>query len=471
VMVSVMQLAVPPMAPPAGAKYGAPLIYLEPSGTVFNAPGVNVTLPLTEQLDTKDPTRPGVFRLSQGSWVEIPSSNELTRLDIDRPDDPRFITHTVGTTMTFSAYALVILDKTIFTTQTTASVETTTPPPREKPEDLLNVWWMIFIVYPASGLVGLLVILSACFRCRYGYFPCFKPRKHNLIHSAFAPTKIEGQNALRLKLLEQEEKSKNHYTEEKDLSKMGVLMKESIEAKLRADADLEGPAASTQQKNKKVDPKHGADVSEPPHPISQLVRSGILMPPRSSVVDGANRKMLSESGGAGAPEKLEINDLTVKADFGFGANSSHLLDSDTDGLNIKRLDDAVVTGELVVADENEGEDGGGAGTAGVDQTSKSFTGKLQSSGLYPPTDDDNGETSSPWLLTLHRGLGSMVEEGLGLSNSLRGSVSRDSAEDSSANGHGRKGLSTKRHKIDIGAGPKEAGAGKERDIDDVEVAV
>ena len=65
----------------------------------------------------------------------------------------------------------------------------------------------------------------------------------------------------------------------------------------------------------------------------------------------------------------------------------------------------------------------------------------------------------------------MVEEGLGLSNSLRGSVSRDSAEDSSANGHGRKGLSTKRHKIDIGAGPKEAGAGKERDIDDVEVAV
>ena len=30
----------------------------------------------------------------------------------------------------------------------------------------------------------------------------------------------------------------------------------------------------------------------------------------------------------------------------------------------------MVTGELVVADENEGEDGGGAGPAGVDQTSK-----------------------------------------------------------------------------------------------------
>ena len=38
---------------------------------------------------------------------------------------------------------------------------------------------------------------------------------------------------------------------------------------------------------------------------------------------------------AGAPERLEMDDLTVKADFGFGANSSHLLDSGTDGLNIK----------------------------------------------------------------------------------------------------------------------------------------
>jgi len=96
---------------------------------------------------------------------------------------------------------------------------------------------------------------------------------------------------------------------------------------------------------------------------------------------------------------------------------------------------------------------------------QSFTGKLQSSGLYPHADDDRGE-SSPWLLTLHRGLGSMVEEGLGLSNSMRGSMSSTSAEPSSANGHGRKGLSTKRHKIDLGAGPK--GATGE---DEVEVAV
>ena len=35
------------------------------------------------------------------------------------------------------------------------------------------------------------------------------------------------------------------------------------------------------------------------------------------VVDGANRKMLNESGGAGAPEKLEIaGGATVAADFG-----------------------------------------------------------------------------------------------------------------------------------------------------------
>jgi hypothetical protein len=38
---------------------------------------------------------------------------------------------------------------------------------------------------------------------------------------------------------------------------------------------------------------------------------------RVQVVDGANRKMLNESGGAGAPEKLEIaGGATVAADFG-----------------------------------------------------------------------------------------------------------------------------------------------------------
>ena len=61
--------------------------------------------------------RPGVFRLAQGSWNELPSANLLTPLNIERPDEPRFITHAVGTTMTFSAYALVILEKPVFTTQ------------------------------------------------------------------------------------------------------------------------------------------------------------------------------------------------------------------------------------------------------------------------------------------------------------------------------------------------------------------
>ena len=51
---------------------------------------------------------------------------------------------------------------------------TTTPPPREQAEDLLNVWWMLYIVYPTCGVVGLAIILLTCFRCRYGYFPCCK---------------------------------------------------------------------------------------------------------------------------------------------------------------------------------------------------------------------------------------------------------------------------------------------------------
>ena len=53
ITVSVTQLAVPPMAPPAGAKFGAPLIYLEPSGTEFNGPGVNISMPLSQEEDEK----------------------------------------------------------------------------------------------------------------------------------------------------------------------------------------------------------------------------------------------------------------------------------------------------------------------------------------------------------------------------------------------------------------------------------
>ena len=71
----------------------------------------------TLQLQPSDSLRPGVFRLAQGSWNELPSANLLTPFNIEKPDDPRFITHAVGMTMTFSAYALIILEKPVFTTQ------------------------------------------------------------------------------------------------------------------------------------------------------------------------------------------------------------------------------------------------------------------------------------------------------------------------------------------------------------------
>jgi len=41
--------------------------------------------------------------------------------------------------------------------------------------------------------------------------------------------------------------------------------------------------AMPQAKSKKMDSKHGEEVATPPHPIASLVRSGVLMPPRSSV--------------------------------------------------------------------------------------------------------------------------------------------------------------------------------------------
>lgn len=59
-------------------------------------------------------------------------------------------------------------------TQTTPLLVATTPPPREQAEDLLNVWWMLYIVYPTCGVVGLAISLLTFFRCRYGYFPCCK---------------------------------------------------------------------------------------------------------------------------------------------------------------------------------------------------------------------------------------------------------------------------------------------------------
>ena len=65
---------------------------------------------------------------------------------------------------------------------------------------------------------------------------------------------------------------------------------------------------------------------------------------------------------------------------------------------------------------------------------QSFTGKLKSSGLYP-TNADQGEANSPWLMTLHRGFGSMVVENLGFTSSEPGQSNGSAA---SSNGVGKK---------------------------------
>ena len=156
------------------------------------------------------------------------------------------------------------------------------------------------------------------FRLRYKRLP-FQKSEEQSVHPDFAPKKSSDKN-LRLKLLEREKKSRALYTEALEPNMMNVLMQESMAAKMRDERDAEEVGAlvvaAPHSKSKKIDSRHGEEVSAPPHPIASLVRSGVLMPPRSSVVDGANRKMLTQSGGAGAPEKLEIlGGGTVAADF------------------------------------------------------------------------------------------------------------------------------------------------------------
>jgi hypothetical protein len=175
------------------------------------------------------------------------------------------------------------------------------------------------LIYAVCGLVFVTVVFLCYFRLRYKRLPFQKSKEEHGVHPDFAPKKSSDMN-LRLKLLEQEKKSRDRYTQPLEPNMMNVLMQESMEAKLRDERDAEeGGAlvvAAPHSKSKKIDSRHGEEASAPPHPIASLVRSGVLMPPRSSVVDGANRKMLTESGGAGAPEKLEIQGGgTVAADF------------------------------------------------------------------------------------------------------------------------------------------------------------
>ena len=282
--VSVTQLLVAPADAPEGASFGGPVIYLEPSGFQFNKPGVNVSMPLLERLPENDKMRAGVFRLVNGVWTEVRSESILT--PFTNEDEQRSIVEQRGFTLTFSAYALIILAKPVFQTSATSSLITTTPPPRDISGDQSAEWWILYIVYPVAGVAGALLLLTCCFRGRYGRWPLQKDSMDDAMHPDFLPVKSKGQTGLRLKLLEQENKSRLTYTEGHELSQMGTLMQESVDAKVKAEMDQEMGLVVVQNKNKQTDAKHGADVSVPPHPISELVRSGVLMPPRSSVIDG-----------------------------------------------------------------------------------------------------------------------------------------------------------------------------------------
>ena len=315
---SVSQLEVVPAPAPAGTRIAAPVIYLEPSGTQFNAPGVNISMPLDSALALDAAFAAAVYRFADGKWTAIDSADVVAGGKITR---------TMGNTRRFSAYALIVAPKQAARPSVTSKLPVaTTPPPRVQTVALLSRWWMRYLVFPAGGLVALLLMMLCCFRVRYGRLPYRPPKKVPVLDEALKPTKTKGQNALRLKLLSQEEKSRERYSTEKELSSMGELMRESIEEALadesraqQAPPEEDGSAAGWKVQKKDAD-EDDAGLHAPPHPISALVRSGVLEPPRSSVVDGLNRKMLGESGGAGGTEKVEVDDMMVVADFGRDAH-------------------------------------------------------------------------------------------------------------------------------------------------------
>jgi len=80
-------------------------------------------------------------------------------------------------------------------------------------------------------------------------------------------------------------------------------------------------------------------------------------------------------------------------------------------------------------------------------TIKSFTGKLGST-IYPDV-DEGAKEGEPWFLSMHKGLGSMLEEGLPIASGVQASPANGVSE-------GKKGLATKRQKVKVSAsGPKE----------------
>ena len=315
---SVSQLLIPPAAAPPDMRFAAPAIYLEPTGTQFNRPGVNISMPLDVKLAASGEKTAGVFRLTLGNWSLIETTRTLKPKDQNCADKecPFVISHAVGNTLTFSAYALLVYTQQRTVQVTVVPAVTATPPPREPKKDKWRVWWLLYLVFPACGAVGIILLLLIYFRVHYGFFPYRKPKVPPEIPEDHKPKKVKGERALRLKLLEQEDKSRKAYSEELEWNKIGELMQDGIKDEEANGA--QGDEIETAWRSNKSDSKHGECVSEPPHPISELVRSGVLMPPRSSIVDGANRKMLSESGGAGAPETMEMHDSLIVADFGHG---------------------------------------------------------------------------------------------------------------------------------------------------------
>ena len=383
----------------------------------MSAPGANLTFPISmpvdaaQALDLTSPNRAAVFRLTDGNWKEIPSSNVMSARK-NELTGRFYIEKTVGNTLSFSAYALMLVAKPPVNTVTTPLIARTTPPPTPKPPPGLD--WMLLVVTPIAVSLFIVLMLMGCFRWRYGYFPCCKPPLSGDLDDAFKPQKVKGLAALRLKLHRQSDKSRNSYANGLELSRETgelALIEESRQAN-----DMLLVA-----KKSKVDPKHGDSLPVPPHPISELVRSGILMAPRSSVVDGANRKMLNESGGAGAPEKLQSGNLTVMADLEGGGGTGGPL------------------GEVPSAQRYKM------------PVQESFIGKLGT----PLVEDKHDGIDEPWFLSMHKSLGSMIHDGLMLSSNVDTSNTDSSSQSSSADSMGKKGLSTKRNKIAVRKdGPK-----------------
>ena len=323
---SVAALAVLPAPPPAGATAAGAGVYFEPSGTQFAPPGVQVALvvnlgavanaTISSQFDLV------VHRLSGGVWEPLVTQGRSAGVARPSSVEVRF------NTLSFSAYVPMLVPPPPPAAAPAAT--TPAPPPAVNatgaPAVVATPWAAVF-GGAAAGLLALAAAaFSVAFRLRAGRWPWerkplpfFPPDPEHLPH--LDPIVL----AVRSKLVAAEQQGRARGVRAEN-SATSVTARSALSGHNVAELTLAVKAQSIEEGGDKAvafslkalrsPPSGGVSVpsrTEPPAAISELVRSGVLMPNRSSVVDRPSGR---HSLGVGGPTKLEVpGDISVIGDF------------------------------------------------------------------------------------------------------------------------------------------------------------